>query len=393
VSAGLSDAFSLRYNAILPLVCTLWIGIGILGAAHASDDAQERLDTLRKAIELSRERLLEFDRNERGLLEALEATDKSIFLLGKEVARAQDAQRQADEALRLVTNEEKGIEALRASTQSAMSKRAVALYKAGDVGFLALLFSADDLMEFLERSRILRRLLENDRDLLARYKEQCLKLEDARTRHVVAHEKEAQASSTLRSRLTELEGQREKRRVALRGVRTDRRREREVLVELEAAAHALEEALKTMRDTPQHWKYESERRFADLKGMLAPPVDAKIIRGFGEEVDAEFRTKTFRKGVDFGARAGSAVRAVAEGEVRYAGWFRGYGKIVILDHADQYFTISGHLDSTAVDVGKVVKAGDVIGVAGETGSLSGPRLYFEIRHGSEALNPEPWFAR
>jgi len=371
----------------------LWIWTGVLGVAHASDEAQERLETIRKAIELSRERLLEFDRSERGLLEALEATDKSIFLLAQEVVRAQDAQRKAEDALRQVTQEESAIEALRASTQRAMSKRAVALYKTGDVGFLALLFSADDLMEFLERSRVLRRLLENDRDLLARYKEQSLKLEDARTRHVIAHEKEAQASSTLRVRLTALEGQREKKSSALRGVRTDRRREREVLVELEAAAHALEEALKTMRDTPRQWKYESKRRFADLKGVLASPVDAGIVRGFGEVVDAEFRTKTFRKGVDFGARAGSVVHAVAEGEVRYAGWFRGYGKIVILDHADQYFTISGHLDSTLVDVGKVVKAGDVIGVVGETGSLSGPRLYFEIRHGSEALNPEPWFAR
>ena len=122
--------------------------------------------------------------------------------------------------------------------------------------------------------------------------------------------------------------------------------------------------------------------------MVAP-----IARGFGRVVDDEFRTETFRKGVDFGAAAGAPVRAVAPGEVRFAGWFRGYGKIAILDHGDDYFTVSGHLESLAVALGDAVRVGDRIGSAGETGSLTGPTLYFEIRHGGDALDPGEWLAR
>jgi septal ring factor EnvC (AmiA/AmiB activator) len=81
---------------------------------------------------------------------------------------------------------------------------------------------------------------------------------------------------------------------------------------------------------------------------------------------------------------------VAPGEVRFAGWFRGYGRIVILDHGDGYFTVSGHPDALDVAVGELVGEGDDLGTVGETGSLSGPRLYFEIRQGAEPLDPAEW---
>ena len=76
--------------------------------------------------------------------------------------------------------------------------------------------------------------------------------------------------------------------------------------------------------------------------------------------------------------------------VRFAGWFRGYGKIVIVDHGDTFFTVFGHLGEIGVAVGDPVRRGDRLGSAGDTGSLAGPRLYFEIRRGGQALDPAPW---
>ena len=70
---------------------------------------------------------------------------------------------------------------------------------------------------------------------------------------------------------------------------------------------------------------------------------------------------------------------MAPGRVRFAGWFRGYGKIVILDHGSGYFTVSGQLSRIQVQVGEKVKSGQVVGTVGETGSLEGPGLYFEVR--------------
>ena len=95
-------------------------------------------------------------------------------------------------------------------------------------------------------------------------------------------------------------------------------------------------------------------------------------------------------GLVIDAPMGTPVAAVSAGRVRFAGWFRGYGRIVILDHADNWFTVSGHLDELDVALGDEVKARQTLGRVGETGSLTGSQLYFEIRRGAEAQNPADW---
>ena len=65
---------------------------------------------------------------------------------------------------------------------------------------------------------------------------------------------------------------------------------------------------------------------------------------------------------------------------------------MILDHGDEYFSVSGHLRDIEVDLGASVAAGARIGTVGDTGSLDGPKLYFELRSGSQPLDPRGWLA-
>jgi septal ring factor EnvC (AmiA/AmiB activator) len=165
-----------------------------------------------------------------------------------------------------------------------------------------------------------------------------------------------------------------------------------MLVELERAAQALEETLAALGDRAddEHRPFEGAG-FGERKGRLPLPTRASISQHFGRVVDEVYQTRTFRKGVEFDAPIGTEVEAVGDGEVRFAGWFRGYGKIVIIDHGDQYFTVSGHLSEMLVTIGALVQEGQAIGEVGETGTLARPSLYFELRKGSEPLDPAPWF--
>ncbi|HVH06969.1 MAG TPA: peptidoglycan DD-metalloendopeptidase family protein, partial [Myxococcota bacterium] len=166
--------------------------------------------------------------------------------------------------------------------------------------------------------------------------------------------------------------------------------ERGALEELEGAARALEEKLASLGAEEAPAPIAPVVPFAQLRGRLEPPVEAPIVSRFGREVDAQFHTQVFHKGIDFGASLGTPVRAVAAGTVRFAGWFRGYGRMAIVDHGDRFFTVSGHLDALRVETGQSVAAGEPLGTVGDTGSLAGPRLYFEIREGSEAVDPLAW---
>jgi septal ring factor EnvC (AmiA/AmiB activator) len=238
----------------------------------------------------------------------------------------------------------------------------------------------------------LQTLLERDAALVARYRSEGERVERARAAALEAASERDRAAARLAAGAQALDDEIASKRELLTQLRADRDRERAALDELEAAARALESTLDGLQAAPPAPvpARPPSVPFVTLRGRLPAPVDAPVERRFGRVVDAEFRTETFRKGVEFGATLGQPVRAVGDGEVRFAGWFRGYGKLVIVDHGDQYFTVAGHLDQIGVQVGDPVHAGDVIGSAGETGSLGGALLYFEIRRGSEPLDPLEW---
>jgi murein hydrolase activator len=356
------------------------------------DSKGKELSDLEHAIDARRERLESFERREHGLLETLEGIDRAASDLSQEVSGAQQRAREARQALELAERVAQEAAERQALTRRAMTARVVALYKAGSVGPVRAVFTASGPRELLARMYALQSLLERDAALVARYRREGERLARARETALAAAAERDRAAVRLVQGSRELGLELASKQDLLKEVRTDRAREEAAIQELEAAAQALESTLDGLRAGGTAPPRAPSVPFASLRGRLPAPVAAPLVQRFGRVVDAEFRTETFRKGVDFAAQLGQSVHAVADGAVRYAGWFRGYGKLVIVDQGEQYFTVAGHLDEIRVQVGDPVRAGDVIGTAGETGSLGGALLYFEIRRGSEALDPSEWLA-
>ena len=130
---------------------------------------------------------------------------------------------------------------------------------------------------------------------------------------------------------------------------------------------------------------------------LAWPVDGKVISAFGKEFREDLNTWIFRDGIKIAAKRGEAVGAVAEGSVIFAGPFRSYGNVVILDHGKGFFTIYGFLDEITVKVGDKLAVGGKVGRAGrDTQASSGTgksAVYFEIRQGTTAVDPKDWLIK
>ena len=120
------------------------------------------------------------------------------------------------------------------------------------------------------------------------------------------------------------------------------------------------------------------------------PVEGPIVTSFGKYKHPTFNVYHFQSGIDIQAKEGSPIRAVYDGKVVYAGWFKGYGNIIIIDHGEGYYTLSAHALSLSKEVGTVVKSDEIVGVVGNTGSLKGPGLYFEIRHHGKPIDPAGW---
>lgn len=186
----------------------------------------------------------------------------------------------------------------------------------------------------------------------------------------------------------------EERREALVKLRDERARFEASAVEMERAAESMAALIAELeRKRKEQAVPAFEGSFAQTQGALSWPVQGPILRPYGRSVHPEFKTVVVNKGLNIGARMGTPIRCVAPGNVEYVDWLPGYGKCIIVDHGDGYYTLYAHASAIFPAEGATVGAGEVIGEVGDTGSLNGTQLYFEIRKGKDSLDPATWLSR
>lgn len=124
----------------------------------------------------------------------------------------------------------------------------------------------------------------------------------------------------------------------------------------------------------------------------SPVASSYITSGYGRRADPFSGGRAFHRGVDFSARRGDPVMAVADGVVSYAGWRSGYGNVVEVDHGNGYVTRYAHNTSNSVRVGDLVRTGQEVAKAGSTGRSTGTHVHFEVWENGRVLNPRQFLA-
>lgn len=126
---------------------------------------------------------------------------------------------------------------------------------------------------------------------------------------------------------------------------------------------------------------------------LLRPVSGQVTSSFGMRIHPTTRTRRFHAGVDFGARRGSSIVAALGGKIIFAGWKRGYGLMVILDHGNGMKTVYAHCSRVFAKKGQVVTKGFRIAKVGSTGVATGAHLHFEVRVKGNVRNPKRYLVR
>jgi septal ring factor EnvC (AmiA/AmiB activator) len=134
----------------------------------------------------------------------------------------------------------------------------------------------------------------------------------------------------------------------------------------------------------------TQKGFPEMRGQHPWPLRGGILANYG---DPKADSRLQWKGLWIGAPEGAEVRASAHGRVAYVGWLSSYGLIIVLEHENGYFTLYGHNASVAKLAGEEVDSDEVIAFAGNTGGYEQTGVYFEVRKGTEPLNPRDWLGR
>jgi murein DD-endopeptidase MepM/ murein hydrolase activator NlpD len=126
---------------------------------------------------------------------------------------------------------------------------------------------------------------------------------------------------------------------------------------------------------------------ADIRPTGRPITQGYISSYFGERADPFDGEEAFHKGIDFAAKPGADVLAVATGIVTWAGVRTGYGQLVEISHGNGYVTRYAHNERALVKVGSTVERGQAIAVVGSTGRSTGPHVHFEVLRNGAQVNP------
>lgn len=344
----------------------------LIANTHADTSGVES-SRVREQIEETRASISEAERKQREGLSTLFVINKNIRDIAKQRAKLNDKMLAQEGKVRAAAQEVQDLEQRSEKQKDNLNRRLRQLYQGRNQDTLHWIFSAKSPVELERNHRFLKRIVDADHKQLKMYLAQ---LKDLRHRKeqlkgLVAGLSRMQKDIQLQEvQLANQMKQKSKHVADLRRMKDSK--------------------LSELKDLRVNLKNETDFAFFERKGTLKPPVEAAIKREYGTYVDPQFRFRLMHKGLFFAAIQGAAVTSIAEGTVVLSGHLPGYGKSVIVDHGDNYYSVYAFTSQLKVKEGAKIKEGETVAIAGGISPLFGPGLYFEIRHFTDAIDPRTW---
>ena len=381
------------------LISCVALFLAVPGPARAAQSNRD-LEGIRKKIENEKKSLSQLQVKEGSVLQTLNKIQTDLEKRRKELSLATTKLASLADELRAQESEAERLGDSIAARRDILQKRAAALYRWQKGGSPLMIFNgAMSLGSFLHRRKYLSTAISFDRELLANLQEESQHQEILRERLARKQVELSEQKKTLSLAQASVRQEAEKEKLLLASLRREKTTRLRALREMEAAAQRLEKmmdeiARRAMIKPKQPPSAPSTGVGLEaLRGKLDWPVHGSVSAPFGKYKHPEFAGEIFRKGIDIDAAIGEEIRAVEKGTVVYADRFSGYGKMVIVDHGERYYTIYGHLSEIIKKSGDEVRRGEVVGRAGDSDSLAGSKLYFEMRKDGRSLDPVPWFKK
>jgi septal ring factor EnvC (AmiA/AmiB activator) len=385
------------------LALVLVVGGGVARAQQDSLEAAKRreLELLSQQAKEKRAQAGALKGQETRALGDLKRTERELAATRKRLKTLRARRERLDDQLVLArANLERSVATL-ASRRQQLARRLRHIYMEGPARELEFLVSTRSFAGLMMRWDFLQMVAEQDRLLLESVETEKDKVEASKRRlESNLQEVSANAQRTTKES-TKLTSLRTSRANTVQEIQSKREEYEAAAAELERSARAVQALLARLERSRQAeaTRARGEGRnpqpysgdFARGQGQLDWPAQGSIVGHMGLETHPRFGTQVRNDGIDISVPIGTPVRAVAKGRVDFANDdYEGVGGMVVLNHGDGYYTIYSHLSDVSVSTGIEVAPGTVIGHSGETGSLKGPVLHFEVRKGATALNPESW---
>jgi septal ring factor EnvC (AmiA/AmiB activator) len=384
-------------STMLYLLLCLWIVQAWAEEAQTKGDIQvhkEKIGEVQQEIKRSQGQIEAMRQKERLLLDRLDQMELQLQQLREEQERKRKERTHLRKQITEKRKKLKELEDEMGNLRTLMAQRLEALYKFGRQAYVNVFISARDVRGLQHQWVYLRAIAEEDSELIGSFMERQQK--EAQIAGALSSE-EAQLSklvARMSRQKEEMEKAKKEQVALLQNIHNKEEMYESYMTELATVSRELKdkiEELQNKTDRSGMGVQQLKGNFASNKGALPYPVPGKIISRFGPKQHKKFGTKIRSNGIEIATEPLSPVVAVYGGQVLYSEWVKGYGKVMIIDHGEKYYTLTAHLAEVLREAGEIVESGEKIGYAGYSPlEQQGGRVYFEVRHLSKALNPEEW---
>ena len=341
-----------------------------------ADEAEKKRESVLQGLQSLDERLVRYRQEHQDTVRKLKKKDAEIEQMSVQLSRLSE---RIDER------------------QDAIAARLRVQYVEGRFWQLKTLLAASSSGDFQRRFRYLSAVTQREYDIMESYRKDAERIAEVERSREEARQGILAYKVSTEEKLAQIHGLKKQKRVYLAKITQEKESHDRAVEELERSASRVDSLLKEL---------ETRRRAAlatrppsvtgglrALRGTLLWPTDGQVVSYFGRQKHPTFNTYIQRKGIEIRAAEGSNIRSVLAGQVVYADWLKGYGLVIIMDHANGVFSLYAHASKILTSVGARIEAGEAIGETGDTGMTGENTLYFELREGAEPVDPLVWLSK
>ena len=357
---------------------------------------RKTLETLKDKIEEKRKRAEEAEKKRESVLQGLQSLDERLVHHRQDHHEISKKLRLKDREIEEITDQLGAMRTSIDARREAILARLRVQYMEGRFGRVKALLTADSYSDFQRRGQYLSAVSHKDYELLETFRTDLERMERAERQRAEARAGLVAFKESIEKKLADIRSIQKEKKVYLAKITHEKDSYNRTVEELERSAsrvdgllHDLETRRRAMV-TPPPLSSPSAR---GVRGTLPWPADGKVVSFFGRQKHPTFNTYVQRKGIEIRTTEGSLIHAVMTGNVVYADWLKGYGLVIILDHANGFFSLYAHASKILAKAGEQVAEGQPIGETGDTGMIGENTLYFELREGAEPVDPLNWLAK
>lgn len=360
------------------------------------EQERKNLERLRGSIEEKKKQAGEVEKKRESVLQGIQTLDERLVRYRQDHQETRKKLKQKDREIQQMNSQLSSLEDSITARRDAIGARLRVQYVEGRFGHLKSLLASTSYGDFQRRFRYLSSVSQREFGIMDNYRKDARRIGEVEREREEARRRILTYKTRTEQKLAQIQSLKKEKGIYLARITHEKESYDRAVEELERSASRVDGLLRELearrRATTQR-PPGGVSGLRALRGSLLWPADGQVISHFGRQKHPTFNTYIQRKGIEIRAAEGSIIRAVLPGTVVYADWLKGYGLVIIADHANGIFSLYAHASKLLTQVGARIEAGQTIGETGDTGMTGDNTLYFELREGAEPVDPLLWLSK